>query len=78
MQSLPCIYSSTGYKIGLTICDCVLPWCFLANSAFASPFPRPEGFRCAGSALFNVDAIVTFVDIEIYEGAREVSLRMRG
>jgi hypothetical protein len=37
----------------LTMCDWVLPWCFLANSA-ASPlaFPAsPEDFKCEGSAL---------------------------
>lgn len=43
-------------KVPLTICDCVLPWCFLLNSA--SPFPKPEGFKCAGNALFNAEAMV--------------------
>ncbi len=50
-----CHASIIGRKVPLTICDCVLPWCFLANSA-ASPFPRAEGFgifRWPGSALFN-------------------------
>ena len=43
----------------LTICDWVLPWCFLANSA-ASPFPRDEGLgilRCPGSAVLKEDMV---------------------
>jgi hypothetical protein len=47
--------------------DCDFPWCFLANSAFASPFPKPEGFICEGSALFNADAIVWIVYLKDME-----------
>ena len=40
-------------KVVLTMCDCVFPWCFLANSAASplAPPESPEDFKCAGSAL---------------------------
>ena len=40
--------------------DCVLPWCFLANSALASPPPRAD-FKCAGSALFKEEVMLVCV-----------------
>lgn len=43
------------------MCDWVLPWCFLANSACASPLPRADfGAKWEGSALLKV-AIVRCV-----------------
>jgi hypothetical protein len=47
-----------SFWAALTMCDWVLPWCFLANSALGSPLPRADfGFKCAGSALLK-EAIV--------------------
>jgi hypothetical protein len=42
------------------MCDWVLPWCFLANSALASLLPRDD-FKCAGKALFKEEVMVICV-----------------
>lgn len=47
-------------EAGLTMWDCDFPWCFRANSAFASSaFCRPEDdLRCDGMALFKEAAMM--------------------
>lgn len=43
------------------MCDWDFPWCLRANSAFsaASALFRPEDFRCAGMALFELAAMAS-------------------
>jgi hypothetical protein len=60
---------STNCRTRLTMCDCVFPWCFLANSA-ASPLafpPSPDDFKCEGSALL-VAIVICVVTSRMSEG----------
>ncbi len=68
----PAMHSVDCRRFGdaLTMCDWVLPWCFLANSAFASPLPRAD-FKCAGNALFNEEAIVRCVGRGVMENEEQ-------
>jgi len=51
------------------MCDWVLPWCFLANSASPLEGLRVD-FKCAGSAFFSPD-MVNWVYREVNELAVE-------